>query len=155
MRQRPVVVNALIYGGIVSLAIAVLGSVVGYLVTGTSGVVSALVGTLVAAIFMGLSAVSVLVAARVTRNDPTSGVYFAIVLGVWFFKLVVFLFVLLALRGQQWLSPYVFFGTAVAAVFGSLVADIVAMQTSRISYVGDVHLPGQSKPKRKPSNGSS
>jgi hypothetical protein len=46
------------------------------------------------------------------------------------------------------MNAYVFFAAVIAAVLGSLIADIVAFQRSRVPYVSDVELPGE--PTRNP-----
>jgi drug/metabolite transporter (DMT)-like permease len=139
-----VLANSLKYGAILTLAIVVVGGVLGYLIAGTGGLFSALVGAVLAAIFMGFNAASMIVATRVTRDRPSTTVYFGIVLGAWFLKLVLFLVVLISLRGQHWLNPYAFFLAVVTAVIGSIITDIVAFARTRVPYVGDIELPGQS-----------
>ncbi|MBB5633972.1 hypothetical protein BKA04_002195 [Cryobacterium mesophilum] len=138
----PVYSKALRYGAVVTLGIAVVGSVVGYLVVGLPGVFSALMGALLAMVFMGLTAASILVASRVTEGAPPPDVrFFAIIMGTWFVKLLVFIGVAIWLRSQSWLDPAVFSIAAIVAVIGLLIADIAAFQTSRVPYV-DVALPG-------------
>lgn len=140
-RTASVPARSLRYGAIVTLVIATVGSVIGYLVSGVPGVLSALMGALLAAVFMGLTAVSMLVAWRVTRGSAADLRFFGIVVGAWIAKLLVFVGVAIWLRWQSWLDPMVFFVASLAAVIGFLVVDIVALQTSRIPYV-DVSLPG-------------
>jgi hypothetical protein len=138
----PILTRALRYGGILAVAIAVLGAGIGLLVAGMPGVVAALVGAGIAAVFTALTAGSILLAARVAAGDLGGPVFFGIVMGSWLLKLVLFLVLVIWLRGQAWLDPYVFFGAVVAVVLGSLVADVVAFQRSRVPYVSDVQLPG-------------
>lgn len=142
MKTASVVKRALFYGGIVTVAVALVGSVVGYLVAGFGGVASALIGAGLTAVFMGVTALSIVVAASATRNRPGSMLYFGIILGMWLLKFVVFITILLLLRGQPWVSPYVFFFAMIAAVIGSLAADVVALVGARVPYVGDIELPG-------------
>jgi hypothetical protein len=146
VKLASVLARALLLGGIVTLGIAILGSAIGFLVAGTSGLASALIGALLAALFMALTAASVLAAGRVTKHRPSSTVFFGIILGAWALKVAVFLVAIIAIRGQSWLSPYVFFWAVIVAVIGSLVADIVAMQTTPVSYVGDFALPSENTP---------
>jgi hypothetical protein len=136
-----VAARALLYGGILTVAVALVGSIVGYLVAGGPGVASALVGAAVTAGFMGLTALSVLIAARATKDKPGSMLFFGIILGIWVLKFVAFVVVLVALRGQPWLNPLVFLIVLIVAVAGSLVSDMVALQASRVPYVGDIELP--------------
>jgi hypothetical protein len=132
--------KALRYGGLVTLAIAVVGAVAGYLAAGVPGLVSALLGAVLAAVFLGLTTASMLVAWRVTRGSPLDARFFAIVMGTWIVKLFVFIGVAIWLSGQSWLDPMVFFLVSLVAVVGTLIVDVVAFQTSRVPYV-DVSLP--------------
>ncbi len=143
MTVAPILKLALRYGALVAGVVAVGGGIIGYLVSGVPGVLGALVGAALAAVYLGLTAVSMLIAGRVTRGDGTSPLFFGVVLGVWVLKLVVFVVVAIWLRGQAWMDPVVFFGAVIVAVMGSLVADIVAFQRARVPYVSDVRLPGE------------
>jgi hypothetical protein len=145
MNASSVLTKALLYGGVVTAVIAIAGAVIGYFASGTDGVVSALVAAIVTAVFLGLTAVSILVASRVTQGKDSSTAYFGIVLAVWFLKLVLFVVVAMILRDQPWLNSYVFFGVVIVTVVGSLLADAVALQRTRVSYVGDVALPGDAR----------
>lgn len=148
MSQAPVsssatvVARSLIYGSILTGAILVIGSVVGFLLAGVNGMVSAMIGAVLAAVFMGLTAVSVVLANRVAPNGTRLGLYFGIISGTWALKFVAFVVVVLVLRGQPWLNAYLFFGAVVVAVIGSLIADALAIQFTRVPYVGDIPLPG-------------
>ena len=137
-----IVSRSLLYGSILAVAIAVIGSIVGYLVAGMNGLFSAIIGAVLAAVFMGLTAASVVLANRVAPNGTRLGLYFGIIAGAWALKFVAFIVVILVLRGQPWLNAYLFFGAVVVAVIGSLVADSLAIVLTRVPYVGDIALPG-------------
>ncbi|HWH27033.1 MAG TPA: hypothetical protein VNT53_10365 [Pseudolysinimonas sp.] len=140
MSVAPILIRALRDGGIFAALVALVGSVIGLLADGSRGLAGGLIGAALAALFLGLTAVSMLVAARVSGGDLGGPVFFGIVLGAWALKLIVFFVFALWLRTQDWLNPYVFFGTVVFAVIGSLVLDALAYQRSRVPYV-DVTLP--------------
>lgn len=142
-RTASVYARSLRLGSIVTLGIAGFGSVLGFLVSGVPGILSALLGAGLALVFMGLTAVSILVATKVMDGATPDGRYFGIVIGTWMFKLVVFVVFTIWLGSQDWLSPGVFSVAAIVAVIGLLVADVIAFQTTRIPYV-DVPLPGDS-----------
>ena len=146
MKSSSVLWLALRYGAILTAAVAVLGSIVGFAVAGLPGLLSALVGALLAATFMGLTAGSILIAERVSRGRATSTLYFGIILGTWVVKLIVFAVVAFLVRDLPWMQPYLFFGAVVVVVIGSLFADGVALQRARVPYVGDIALPGDKKP---------
>ncbi len=141
MSSAPLFTRVLIYGGILALAIAIIGSIIGNAVAGGSGVLSALVGAASTAVFLGLTAASVLIAGKVTKGKDSLNGFFGIIVGTWLVKLILFIVVALWLRTQDWLEPYVFFGTVLAAVIGSLIVDVLAFQFTRTPYV-DVTLPG-------------
>lgn len=143
MSSTPILTLALRYGAVVAVAAAVIGGAIGYLVAGVPGLLGALVGAALAAVFLGLTTVSMLIAGRVTRGDSTNPVFFAIVLGPLGLKLVLFLVLALWLRGQTWIDPGVFAFTAIAAVLGSLIGDAIAFSRARVPYVSDVKLPGE------------
>jgi uncharacterized membrane protein YeaQ/YmgE (transglycosylase-associated protein family) len=142
MSSSPIMTLALKYGAVVAAVVAVAGGVLGYLVAGVPGLLGALVGAGLSAVFLGLTTVSMLIAGRVTRGDSTNPLFYAIVLGVVGVKLVLFLVLALWLRGQTWMDPAAFAFTAIAAVIGSLIADAVALTRARVPYV-DVTLPGE------------
>jgi hypothetical protein len=121
--------------------LAVVGGVVGYLVSGVSGLVSGLLGAAMWLVFLALTSLSIHLAIRATKDDPGSPVFFAIVLGSWVLKLVLFVVLAIWMRAQPWLDPTVFFVTVIIAVVGSLVFDVIAFQRARVPYVGDVELP--------------
>lgn len=141
MKTATILARAIVYGAILTAIIAIVGSVIGYLVAGTPGLVSALVGAGLTALFMGFTALSIVLAAKVTHNEPSSTLFFGIVLGVWLLKFVVFIAILVILRNQPFIEPLVMFFSILAAVIGSLAVDVVAFVGARVPYTGDVSLP--------------
>jgi hypothetical protein len=139
----PILTRALRYGAILALAVAVVAGAIGEVVAGLPGLLGGLFGALLAAVFLGLTAASMLFAGRIAKGDTTGPTFFGIVLGVWFVKLVVFVVAAILLGRLAWVDPYVFFFSVIAAVIGSLVADIVAFLRARVPYVSDVVLPGE------------
>jgi hypothetical protein len=133
--------KVLLYGGILALAIAVVGAVVGGLVAGGTGVVSALIGTAMAVVFMGITAGSILLANRFAGRESAIGAFFGIVMGGWLLKFVVFLVLILVLKDQPWIDAMVLFLSIIAGVIGSLLVDSVVVMRSRMSYASDVTLP--------------
>lgn len=133
--------SSLRWPAIVIGILAVGGAVVGYLVSGVPGMISGLLGAAMWLVFLALTATSIQVAIRATKDDPGSPLFFAIVLGSWVLKLVLFVVLSIWLRSQPWLDPTVFFVTVIIAVVGSLVFDVIAFQRARVPYVGDVELP--------------
>lgn len=141
MKTATILARAIVYGAILTAIIAIVGSVVGYLVAGNPGLISALVGAGLTALFMGFTALSIVLAAKITHNEPSSTLFFGIVLGVWLLKFVVFIAILVILRDQPFIEPLVMFFSILAAVIGSLAVDVVAFVGARVPHVGSVALP--------------
>ena len=137
----PVLRRILVYGAFLALGIMVVGAIVGGLVAGASGVVSALIGTVMAVVFMGITAGSILLANRFAGSEAAIGAFFGIVMGGWLVKFVVFLALMFLLRGQPWIQPVVLLLSIIAGVIGSLVVDVVVVMKSRMPYASDVTLP--------------
>lgn len=143
MSVAPILTRALQYGVVVAITVAVVAGGIGLIVAGIPGLLGGLGGAVLAAVFLGLTAASMLIAGRVTKGDTNGPAFFGIVLGVWVLKFIVFVSVALLFRGQAAVDPYVFFFSVIAAVLGSLIADIVAFVRVRVPYVSDVVLPGE------------
>ncbi|MEY4423122.1 MAG: hypothetical protein RLZZ258_225 [Actinomycetota bacterium] len=116
-----------IRGSLLVAAIAVIGSVVGFLVAGMPGLVSALIGAGLALLFVTLTAVSVYVGGKL----PLGG-FFGVVLGGWVLKLVGFIVLIGALKGADFISGPVLFFTLVASILGTLGIDSVLVLKARI-----------------------
>ena len=125
------------FGTLLVLVIVVLGSLIGYFVAGLPGVLAALVGGLAALAFAGLTALSVLVGARLNLAG-----FLGAVLGGWLLKMLLFLVAFTVLNKAEWLTrearPIVFF-TIVTAVIGGLILDTRIVSKARLS--ADVKLP--------------
>ena len=137
----PVLRRILLYGGLLAVGIAVVGAILGGVFAGGPGVLSALVGTVMAVVFMGITAGSILLANRFAGSEAAVGAFFGIVLGGWLVKFVVFLVLVMLLKDQPWVHPVVLFLSIIAGVVGSLVVDAVVVMKSRMPYVSDVKLP--------------
>jgi len=131
--MNAMLVRTLVWGGIFAAVLLVAGGAVGWLLAGQRGLVSAAIATAVAAVFMGLTAISMLVAGR--RGTPSLVALAGAVVGVFLGKMVLFVVLMIWLRTQDWLEPGVFGVTAVIAVVGTLGIDIAVMATSRIPIV--------------------
>ncbi|WP_403020225.1 hypothetical protein [Salinibacterium sp. GXW1014] len=138
MSSIPVFKRVLAYGALLALVIAVVGSLVGFAVAGMSGVASALIGTAMAMVFLGVTSLSIIIA---SRYDLAA--FFGIVMGAWLLKFIVFFVLIFVLRDQDWVHPQVLFFSLVAAIIGTLVVDVVVIARSRMPYVSDAVLPGE------------
>jgi hypothetical protein len=126
-----VMARVLKLGSLLVLAIALLGSLVGFLVIGTSGVYAALIGSGAAFLFTALTALSVLIGSKLNLAG-----FLGAVLGGWLVKMVLFLIGFSMLNRAEWLTresrPIVFF-TVVAAVIGGLVIDTMIVSKARLT----------------------
>ena len=138
MRSASILARAMVYGAILTIAIAGIGSILGYAVAGVPGLVSALIGSGLTALFMALTALSIVLAARVSHNEATSTLFFGVVLGVWLLKFIVFIVIMVVLRGQSFIQPVVLFVAILAAVIGSLAVDVLAFVRSRVPYTTEL-----------------
>jgi hypothetical protein len=118
-------------GSLLVLAIALLGSLVGYLTIGLSGVYAALIGSGAAFLFTALTALSVLIGSKLNLAG-----FLGAVLGGWLVKMVLFLIGFSTLNKAAWLTresrPIVFF-TVVSAVIGGLVIDTMIVSKARLT----------------------
>ena len=129
----PVLRRTLAYGFAFAAAIAVVDGVIGLLVAGPIAAWSAVIGAAMAGVFLGITALSILIA---VRFDIVA--FFGIVLGAWLLKFVAFIVAALALRDQPWINPTALFLSLIAGVIASLVVDVVVVMKTRMPYVSDL-----------------
>jgi magnesium-transporting ATPase (P-type) len=129
----PVLRNTLIWGFVGAGILAVVGGVVGFMITGGIGALSAVLGAAFAAVFLGVTAASILVA---VRFDIVA--FFGIVLGAWLLKFVIFIVAAVLLKNQTWVSAPILFLTMIIGVVISLTIDVVVVMKSRMPYVSDL-----------------
>ncbi|MFK4730220.1 hypothetical protein ROT00_11070 [Agromyces mediolanus] len=139
--SNPVLRRALSWGALLAAVILVVSSVLGLVFAGVPGLVSALIGTVMAVVFMGITSASILLANRYANSDLFVGIFFGVVLGGWIVKFILFIVLVVVLRGVDWLDPTVLFLSIVAGVLASLVVDVLVVAKSRLPYASDVELP--------------
>lgn len=141
LSSTPVLRTALVWGGIVTAVLLVAGAAVGFAVGGAPGLGSALAGVAVSAIFLAVTAISILVANRWYGDPLYVPIFFGIVLGGWLLKLILFIVAIAVLRGQDWVDLVVFYVALVISVLASLAVDVVVLMRMRIPSASDVTLP--------------
>lgn len=138
--STPILRKTLLWATLVTAVLAVVGAVVGYLLEGVTGLWSALAGILLAAVFLGITGASILIANRWFGDPLYLPIFFGIVLGGWILKLILFVVALLVLRGQPWIDPVIFFVAVVVSILASLIVDVVVVTRMRVPTT-EVTLP--------------
>jgi hypothetical protein len=128
----PILKRSLLFGFLYAAAIAVVGGGVAWLSVGPIGALSVVIGAVMAAVVLGITAASILVA---IKYDIVA--FFAIVLGAWLIKFVIFLVLAILLRDQPWINISSLFLALIAGVIGSLVVDVVVVMKTRMPYISD------------------
>lgn len=136
--SNPVFARVLTVGAVVTGVLAVVGAIVGFAVAGVPGLLSVLAGVVLAAVFLGITAGSILFANRWIGDPLYPTLFFSIVLGGWLLKFVLFFVVMLVLNGQPWLVKVPFFVALVVSVIATLVMDVVIMSKMRIPVQVDL-----------------
>jgi len=132
--------RSLVWSGVATVAIGLVAGILGAVFAGGRGVVSAVLGAVMAALYLGLTAVALLIASRF-EGPENIGKFFAVFLGGWALKMIVFIVAMALLLGQEWLNGRVFFLAVLVNVVASMVIDVVVFARSRIPVVGGVELP--------------
>jgi hypothetical protein len=110
--------------------IALLGSLIGWFVYGLPGVYSALIGAAVAGAFGLLTIFSIRFGGKLGLNG-----FYALVLGGWLIKLVLFAGLLGALQSADFISGPMFFFSVVASVLGGLAVDSYLVLSAKLPVV--------------------
>ena len=127
------VFSAVLKQGLVLVAaIAVLGGGLGLIFAGVAGLVSGLIGATLALLFSSLTALSVFFGGKLSL-----GGFFGVVLGGWIAKLLVFIGLVLLLKGASFIVGPILFVCVVVSVIGSLALDAIVVLKTRIPTVGN------------------
>ena len=123
--------KALKLSTLLAVAIAVAGSLLGYLFYQSPGVFAALLGAGVSALFGTMTILSIWFGGKLSLNG-----FYAMVLGGWLLKFLLFAGVLLALQNAEGFAGPVFFFAVVATVLGGLAIDSWLVLKGRVPTVG-------------------
>ncbi|WP_298418290.1 hypothetical protein [Brevibacterium sp.] len=122
--------SLLIRGIVLVLVVAALGMGLGWLLSGTTGLVGGAVGGGLAAVFIIIT----LVIMYFGRNLGLTTV--AGLLGVGFlFKAFIFMIVIWRIKDAAWLDGTVAFLTIVVAVLGTSIVEAITVVKGRVPYV--------------------
>lgn len=130
--SQPVLLRAVRWGLIATVVLMAVFAGVGWLVSGQTGVIGGVLGSAIGGLFLLMTAGSIVFANRFIESPVYVGIFFGIVLGAWFLKLLVFIGLLILLRDQPWLNSQIFFFGLVASIMVSLAIDAVIAMRSRI-----------------------
>ncbi|PRY69599.1 hypothetical protein B0I08_102276 [Glaciihabitans tibetensis] len=141
MNASQILTKVLKYTGLLAVLLIVVGGTIGYLVDGTDGLASVLLGTAVAILFSAVTAISMIVAIKFEIVA-----FFGIVMGSWLLKMVLFIVALVLLRDQSFINDVALFISLVVAIIGTVAIDALVVTKSRMPYVSEASLPGQTTP---------
>ena len=122
--------KALKLSALLVVSVAVICSIIGFLVVGIDGLWTALIGAAIALVFTSLTVLSVLFGARL----PLGGFY-GLVLGGWLLKIVLFAALMAALQRMDFIHGPTLFFAIVLSVLGSLGIDSWVVLRSRIPTI--------------------
>lgn len=128
--QHAPFVAAIRYGVTGLVAVAVIGSIVSYVLAGSQGLWGALIGAALGGAFI---LATVLTMYWMRNSSPTTTG--AVLLGSWLLKLIVAIAVMAILRDMDFYNKYALVFTVVAALFVCLAAETMAIMKTNIPYV--------------------
>jgi hypothetical protein len=129
---QTVLAKVLKLGSLLIGSIAIIGSAIGFLAAGLPGLLGAVAGSGIALLFVTLTALSVLFGSKLSL-----GGFYAVVLGGWLLKMVLFMFGVALLSRIEGLNGVALFVTLVASILGSLAVDGYVVTTSKIPVVSE------------------
>lgn len=145
MNVTQVVRKALFWGAIWTTLVGIVASVIGALVAELQGMLAAALGTGIGFAFLALTPLSIIWGLKAGRGNVLDPGFFAVVLGMWLGKFVVFIALIFWLGDLSWAHRETLFLTIVVSLIAGLTTDVVVMIRSRMPYV-DVSLPGEKSP---------
>lgn len=135
--SQPILLRAMKWGIVASVALVIVFGVIGWFVSGTTGLVGGVLGAAFAGVFLAMTIGSITFANRFIQSDMYVVAFFGIVMGTWVLKFVAFMVAAVLLRDEPWLNPTVLFLGVVAGVVVSLVIDVIIVSKSRLPIVSD------------------
>ncbi|WP_323742224.1 hypothetical protein [Microbacterium sp. UFMG61] len=148
--SNPILRKTLIWSAVSMVILALVAGAIGLLVGGGEGLISGLLGVVLAMLFLGITALSILIANRWFGDPLYVQLFFAIVLGGWLLKVGLFVVIMIVLSGQPWIEPMVFFLSIVTGVVATLVIDVIVITRMRLPNVSDASLPTEAPTDRAP-----
>lgn len=141
MNVSQVIRKALFWGAVWTTIVGIVAAVVGALVADLAGMLGALVGTGIGFAFLALTPLSIVWGLKAGRGNILEPGFFAVVLGMWLGKFILFIALIFWLGDLEWAHRETLFLTIVASLLAGLTTDVVVLVRSRLPYV-DIALPG-------------
>src|SRR5690625_445352 len=129
--MRVILRQALRWAIALTVVVAHLGSLIGWLIADLPGVWGALLGAGLTLVFCGTTIVAMLVTTDATATKMTG-----VLEGKWFLKDVFTLALVIAVLDATFYDKPVFVATVVIAVVGTLILDMKAVSGGRMPYTG-------------------
>lgn len=134
--SQPVLLRALRFEIIATVALMLVFGAIGYFVSQTPGIIGGALGAFIAGVLSCVTIGSILFANQRFIQSPNFVViFFGIVAGGWLLKLIVFIVAVVLLRDQSWLDPKILFFGLVAGIVVSLIIDTLVVAKGRLPYV--------------------
>jgi hypothetical protein len=133
--SQPILLRALRWGIIATVALIVLFAVIGWLVSGVTGLIGGIIGAGVGGVLLGLTVASIAFGNRYITSPSYIVIFFSVVLGSWLLKFIGFIVIAVLLRDEVWLDTKVMFFGVLASVLVSVVIDVTVIAKSRNPYV--------------------
>jgi len=115
---------------LLAVLIALVGSLLGFLIYELPGVYSSLIAAAVSASFGVLTILSIRFGSRLPLNG-----FYGLVLGGWLLKILLFAVLLGSLQGADFISGPMFYFAVVASVLGGLSIDSYLVLSSKLPAV--------------------
>lgn len=135
--SQPMLITALRWGIIATVALIVVFAGIGWLVSDTRGLIGGVLGAAIGGILLGITVGSIAFANRFIESPSYIVVFFVIVLGSWILKFIGFIVAAVLLRDQPWLDPTMMFFGIISGVIVSVGLDVLVIAKSRIPYVSE------------------
>lgn len=113
-----------------TLAVGIVGTVIGGLVSGGKGILGGVIGTVIVVAFFSAGQVAL---GRVLKNNPQMAMTAA--LTIYLVKIAVLFVLLLIFQGTTMFDTRVFAGTIVACTIAWTIAEVWVFSRTKVLYV--------------------
>jgi ATP synthase protein I len=114
----------------VTLLVGVVGTIIGWLVAGTQGLIAGILGTVIVLVFFSVGQI---VLGAVLKNNPQNAMLVAMAL--YLVKIGVLLVLLLVLQDATFFAPRVFAAVIVACTLAWTFVEVWVFSRTKVLYV--------------------